>query len=89
MPWTPGTGYRVLQGSGRVSGTVFPICGGPLRQIIGTKYFPGPEIWEDSIIALEHGNVYGSKLSGLHELRAFAATGVFDKAKSCDDRPSG
>ena len=82
IPWTPGTGYRVLQGSGRVRGKVFPVCGGPLRQIMGTKYFPGPDIWEDSVIALEHGNAYGSKLAGLHELRAFAAAGVFDRAKA-------
>ena len=49
---------------------------------MGTKYFPIPEIWEDSIIALEHDSIYGSKSAGLHQLRAFAAAGVFDKAKA-------
>ena len=49
---------------------------------MGTKFFPGPDVWEDSIIALEHCNIYDSKLAGLHELRAFAAAGVFDKAKA-------
>ena len=82
IPWTPGTGYKVLQGSGKVRGQVIAACGGPLWQIMGTKYFPGPDIWEDSIIALEHGSIYGSKLAGLHELRAFAAAGAFDKAKA-------
>ena len=82
IPWTPGTGYKVLQGSGKVRGQVIAVCGGPLWQIMGTKYFPGPDIWEDSIIALEHGSIYGSKVAGLHELRAFAAAGVFDKAKA-------
>ena len=82
IPWTPGTGYKVLQGSGKVRGHVIAVCGGPLWQIMGTKYFPGPDIWEDSIIALEHCSIYGSKLAGLHELRAFAAAGVFDKAKA-------
>lgn len=82
IPWTPGTGYKVLQGSGKVRGNAIAVCGGPLWQIMGTKYFPGPDIWEDSIIALEHCNVYDSKLAGLHELRAFAAAGVFDKAKA-------
>ena len=82
IPWTPGTGYKVLQGSGKVRGHVIAVCGGPLWQIMGTKFFPGPDIWEDSIIALEHGSVYGSKLAGLHELRAFAAAGAFDKAKA-------
>ena len=48
----------------------------------GTKYFPGPDIWEDSVIALEHESLYGSKSAGLHQLRAFAAAGAFDKAKA-------
>ena len=82
IPWTPGTGYKVLQGSGKVSGHIIPVCGGPLWQIMGTKYFPSRDMWEDSVIALEHCNVYDSKLAGLHELRAFAAAGVFDKAKA-------
>ena len=80
--WTSGTGYKILQGSGKVTGHIIPVCGGPLWQIMGTKFFPSAEVWEDSIIALEHCNVYDSKLAGLHELRAFAAAGVFDKAKA-------
>lgn len=80
--WTPGTGYKILQGSGKVTGHIIPVCGGPLWQIMGTKFFPSAEVWEDSVIALEHCNVYDSKLAGLHELRAFAAAGVFDKAKA-------
>ena len=82
IPWTIGSGYKVLQGTGKVRGHVIPVCGGPLWQIMGTKFFPGPDVWEDSIIALEHCNIYDSKLAGLHELRAFAAAGVFDKAKA-------
>lgn len=80
--WTSGTGYKILQGSGKVTGHIIPVCGGPLWQIMGTKFFPSAEVWEDSIIALEHCNVYDSKLAGLHELRAFAAAGIFDKAKA-------
>ena len=82
IPWTTGIGYKVLQGKGSVEGYIIPVCGGPLWQIMGTKYFPGVDVWEDSIIALEHCNVYDSKLAGLHELRAFAAAGIFDKAKA-------
>ena len=82
IPWTPGTGYKVLQGSGKIRGRLIAVCGGPLWQIMGTKFFPGPDVWEDSIVALEHGSIYGSKLAGLHELRAFAAAGAFDKAKA-------
>ena len=82
IPWEQGTGYKLLQGSGKVRGHVIPVCGGPLWQIMGTKFFPGPDVWEDSIIAMEHCSIYGSKLAGLHELRAFAAAGIFDKAKA-------
>ena len=82
IEWTANTGYKVLQGEGKVRGRLISVCGGPLWQIMGTKFFPGPDVWEDSIIALEHCNIYDSKLAGLHELRAFAAAGVFDKAKA-------
>ena len=82
IPWTPGTGYKILQGCGKVRGHFIPVCGGPLWQIMGTKFFPSADMWEDSIIALEHGNIYDCKVAGLHELRAFAAAGAFDKAKA-------
>ena len=82
IPWTAGTGYKILQGSGKVRGHIIPVCGGPLWQIMGTRYFPTADMWEDSIIALEHCNVYDCKVAGLHELRAFAAAGAFDKAKA-------
>ena len=82
IPWEKGTGYKVLQGSGKVRGHIVPVCGGPLWQIMGTIFFPGPDMWEDSIIALEHGSIYGVTIAGLHELRAFAAAGAFDKAKA-------
>ena len=80
--WTLNTGYKVLQGSGSATGYLVPVCGGPLQQIMGTKFFYSSDIWEDAVIAMEHCNVYGSKLAGLHELRAFAAAGAFDKAKA-------
>ncbi|MBP5605055.1 MAG: LD-carboxypeptidase [Ruminiclostridium sp.] len=82
IDWTVNSGYKLIQGKRRVRGNLIAVCGGPLRQIMGTKFFPSAEIWEDSIIALEHMNIYGSKLAGLHELRAFAAAGIFDKAKA-------
>lgn len=82
IKWTKNTGYKLVQGQGTVTGYLIAVCGGPLWQIMGTKFFPGPDIWEDSIIALEHEAVYGSYLAGLHQLRAYAAAGVFDKAKA-------
>lgn len=47
---------------------------------MGTKFFPSSNFFEDTFIAIEHGAPYGDYLAGLHKLRAFAATGVFDKA---------
>ena len=37
---------------------------------MGTKFFPSADMWEDSIIALEHCNIYDSKLAGLHSQNA-------------------
>lgn len=80
IKWTKNDGYLILQGQGIRKGRIFCLCGGPLRQIMGTKFFPKPEFFEDAFVALEHGAPYGSHLAGLHDLRAFAAAGVFDKA---------
>ncbi len=80
IKWTKNTGYSVTQGQGVKQGRLFPMCGGPLQQIMGTKYFPAADFFEGAFIALEHGPAYGSQLAGLHSLRAFAAAGVFDKA---------
>lgn len=80
IAWTDNTGYEVLQGKGKVSGRLIGGCGGPLRQMMGTSVFPTAEMWKDSIIFLECPAPYGG-ISGLHELRAFAATGMFRLAK--------
>lgn len=80
ISWEKNSGYNILQGKGKKQGYVFCLCGGPLRQIMGTKFFPEADFFENAFVALEHGAPYGSYLAGLHELRAFAAAGVFDKA---------
>lgn len=80
IKWTKNEGYHVLQGQGVKKGRCFCLCGGPLQQIMGTRFFPDPDFFEDTFVALEHGAPYGSHLAGLHSLRAFAAAGVFDKA---------
>lgn len=78
--WTENKGYEVFQGKGKVHGRLIGGCGGPLRQMMGTCVFPTAEMWKDSIIFLECPAPYGG-ISGLHELRAFAATGMFRLAK--------
>lgn len=80
IKWTKNDGYFVLQGRGVKRGRIFCLCGGPLQQIMGTKYFPNPEFFEDTFVAIEHGAPYGSHLAGLHALRSFAAAGIFEKA---------
>lgn len=80
IKWTKNIGYSVTQGQGVKQGRLFPMCGGPLQQIMGTKYFPSEDFFEGAFIAIEHGPVYGSQLAGLHSLRAFAAAGIFDRA---------
>ncbi len=80
IKWKKNDGYYILQGKGKKQGRLVPVCGGPLQQIMGTKYFPDADFFEDTFIAMEHGPAYGSHLASLHGLRAFAAAGVFDKA---------
>lgn len=78
--WQENTGYKVIQGKGKITGRLIGGCAGPLHQIMGTFAYPRRDVWEDSIIFLENGSPYGSALAGLHGWRAFAASGIFDKA---------
>lgn len=80
IKWIRNDGYSVVQGKGKVTGRLYPICPGPLQQIMGTKYFPSKDIFDGAVLAIEHGNPYDSALAGFHQMRAFAAAGMFDKA---------
>lgn len=80
IKWTKNSGYSIVQGEGVKRGRLFCLCGGPLQQIMGTKYFPKPDFFADTFIGIEHGTPYGQAIAGLHCLRSFAAAGVFDKA---------
>ena len=80
IQWEDNPGYEVFQGRGKVQGRLMGGCGGPLQQMMGTKVFPDAEMWKDAILFLECPAPYG-KLSGLHHLRALAATGMFRLAK--------
>lgn len=77
IKWVYNTGYRLVQGSGVVRGRIFGGCAVPLRQIMGTEFFPSQDFFKDCIVMLETGSPYGSTLAGLHELRALDAAGVF------------
>lgn len=80
IKWISNTGYRLVQGSGVVQGRIFGGCAGPLRQIMGTEFFPSQDFFKDCIIMLEIVSPYGSVLAGLHELRALDAAGMFRHA---------
>ncbi len=80
IQWTDNTGYRLVQGNGVVRGRIFGGCAGPLRQIMGTEFFPEQDFFKDCIIMLEIGLPYGSALAGLHDLRALDAAGMFKYA---------
>ena len=79
--WTKNDGYHVLQGTGKHVGRIFGGTAGPLRQIMGTKYYPSADFFDGAFVMLEAGMIYDSGLAFLHELRSFAASGMFDKAK--------
>lgn len=80
IKWVSNTGYRLIQGNGTVRGRIFGGCPGPLRQIMGTEFFPSQDFFKDCIIMLETGSPYGSVLAGLHDLRALDAAGMFRQA---------
>ena len=80
IAWTPNSGYKLIQGRGTTKGSIFGGCAGPLRQIMGTEFFPNRDFFRDCIIMLENGSPYGSPLAGLHELRALDAAGMFQNA---------
>ena len=80
IKWVSNTGYRLVQGNGVVRGRIFGGCAGPLRQIMGTEFFPKPDFFRDCIIMLEIGLPYGGALAGLHDLRALDAAGMFRHA---------
>lgn len=80
IEWVPNTGYKLIQGHGVVKGRLFGGCSGPLRQIMGTEFFPDRDFFQGCVILLESGSPYGSALAGLHDLRALDAAGVFRQA---------
>ena len=80
IKWTGNTGYRIVQGNGKVKGRLFGGCSGPLQQIMGTRFYPNADFFEGVFFVLESMNLYGGTLALLHQLRAFAAAGSFDKA---------
>ena len=80
IKWEKNDGYSIVQGSGKISGHMFVMMPGPMNQIMGTKYYPRREFLDGAILAIEHGKPYGDTMAGLHNLRAFAASGAFDKA---------
>ncbi len=80
IKWVHNTGYKLIQGNGVVRGRIFGGCAGPLRQIMGTEFFPSKDFFKGCIIMLEIGLPYRSALAGLHDLRALDAAGMFKYA---------
>lgn len=50
IDWVDNSGYKILQGEGKVQGRLFGGCGGPLRKIMGMPMFPKAEFFEDCIL---------------------------------------
>lgn len=77
IKWTKNPGYKVVQGSGVARGRLFGGCAGPLRQIMGTEFFPKHDFFDGCVVAIEVGL---ANVAGLHDLRALDAAGVFKHA---------
>lgn len=81
IAWHKNTGYKIVQGKGKVTGRLIGGCAGPLQQIMGTVAYPQKDVWEESILFIENYSPYNSTLAELHSWRALAASGVFDKVR--------
>lgn len=76
--WQNNGGYQLIQGKGTVRGRLIGGCMGPMQQIMGTKVFPGREVFEGAILFIENTKPYSSALAELHGWRALAASGALD-----------
>ncbi len=78
--WHKNAGYKLIQGSGKVTGRLMGGCMGPLQQIMGAPVYPKKSVWKGGILFIENSSPYGSPLAALHAWRAFAASGALEGA---------
>jgi muramoyltetrapeptide carboxypeptidase LdcA involved in peptidoglycan recycling len=78
----PHDGWRWLQGTGRVEGRLFGGCADVLEMMKGTRFWPGPEFWQDRILFLETAEDKPTPSWVGYWLRNYGVQGVFDRVSA-------
>lgn len=73
------SGFRFLQGHGRVAGPLFGGCIEVLEFLKGTRFWPTPEFWDGRILFLETSEEKPSPQQVRRMLRNYGLQGVFDR----------
>ena len=71
------TGWRWLQGHGKIQGQLLGGCVEVLEMLKGTSVWVTPEDWSNKLFFLETSEEKMSPSAFLHVLRNYAATGIF------------
>jgi muramoyltetrapeptide carboxypeptidase LdcA involved in peptidoglycan recycling len=76
---TPSSGWRFLQGQGKVSGHLVGGCFEVFDWLRGTPYWPTPQQWENAILFIETSEEAPPPAQVKYGLRAMAALGVLSR----------
>jgi muramoyltetrapeptide carboxypeptidase LdcA involved in peptidoglycan recycling len=72
-------GWHWLQGKGRAEGRLFGGSAEVLEMMKGTRFWPGPEFWQDRILFLETSEDKPAPETVGYWLRNYGVQGVFDR----------
>lgn len=78
----PNTGWKFLQGSGRVQGRLIGGCIDVLEFLKGTPYWPEDSYWQDSILFFETSEETARPELIRYWMRNYALLGILRKAKA-------
>lgn len=73
------TGFRFLQGRGRIEGPLFGGCIEVLEFLKGTRFWPAADFWNGRILFLETSEEKPTPTQVLRMLRNYALQGVLDR----------
>jgi muramoyltetrapeptide carboxypeptidase LdcA involved in peptidoglycan recycling len=87
---TPSTGWRWLQGTGRVSGPLIGGCIDVMEYLKGTAVWPARDVWTDAVLFLETSEETPPALHVRRWLRNYGVQGILERlAAILIGRPGG
>jgi len=75
----PNPGFTWVQGTAPTRGRLWGGCFEVLEMLKGTRFWPGPEFWNDRVLFLETSEEKPLPQQVLYWLRNYGAQGVFDR----------